>query len=144
MQYSENLDLLEPDQNEQYNIEHFNRNAEILDRHIHDLEVGLDGLTDYIDAGDEASKQFSNMQGTCQISQGGTGKTTAQDALTELHKDVATVEGDLSPVDEMLFVRRTNENVAENIPESIDVKNVTLEVLASKIFALMDGTGRFT
>lgn len=144
MQYSENLDLLEPDQNEQYNIDHFNTNSEILDSHIHDLEVGMDGLTDYIDAGDAAAKQFANMTGTCQLSQGGTGKTTAQDALNELHKDVATVEGDLSPVDEMLFVRRTNENVAENIPESIDVKNVTLEVLASKIFALMDGAGRFT
>lgn len=145
MQYTENIDLLKPDQNEQYDIDHFNRNADTIDGHIHDLEVGAESLRADMEAGDAASRQFQNMNGTCQISQGGTGKTTAQEALDALHSDVST-EDTLSDVDEVLFMRRTQEDVTQGIPESISVKNVLVEKLAEKIFQLMGtgGAGRFT
>ena len=138
MQYSENLDLLEPDQNEQYNINHFNRNSEILDEHIHNLETGAESLRADMEAGDAASRKFSNMEGVCQIAQGGTGKTTAQDAINALHGDVQA-EGMLSDVDEFLFLRRTHEDVAQGIPESLDTKSVLLDELAQKIFSLVSG-----
>ena len=138
MQYTENLDLLKPDQNEQYDIDHFNRNADTIDEHIHDLETGTESLRADMEAGDAASRKFSNMEGVCQISQGGTGKTTAQDALNELHGDVQA-EGTLSDVDEFLFLRRTHEDVAQGIPESLDTKSVLLDELAQKIFNIISG-----
>lgn len=138
MQYTENIDLLKPDQNEQYDIGHFNQNADTLDSHIHDLEVATGGMQAYIDAGDADSRKFSNMEGVCQISQGGTGKTTVQDAINALHGDVQA-EGTLSDVDEFLFLRRTHEDVAQGISESLDTKSVLLDELAQKIFNIISG-----
>ena len=138
MQYTDNLDLLEPDQNEQYNIDHFNRNSEILDEHIHDLETGADDLRADMEAGDADSRQFSNMEGVCEISQGGTGKTTAQDAINTLHGSVQAASA-LSDVDEFLFLRRTAEDVEHGTPARLDTKSVLLDELAQKIFSLMSG-----
>ena len=138
MQYTENIDLLKPDQNEQYNIDHANENMDIIDEHIHDLEEGADSLREEMLAGDEDAKQFSNMQGICAVDQGGTGKTTVQDALNNLHSDVQAADT-LSDVDEFLFLHRTPEDIQLGTPASLDTKSVLLDELAQKIFALISG-----
>lgn len=135
MNYSLNLDLLEPTPGDQYNIDHFNQNAEILDEHIHNLEESSDALSQALntglsaeraarEAGDEASKQFDNMQGICPVAKGGTGSTTKQDAIDNLFSEIPQLLS-VNDSDMFTFLR------------SGSVKKTTLDIFVRKLYELI-------
>lgn len=136
MNYSQNIDLLEPEQNEQYNIDHFNTNFEKIDEHIHNLEENSDTLGNEIRRVDEETRQFENMNGICQIAQGGTGKVTAQEALDELHKEVQIADS-VRDVDNILLM--------QSVSGVETVKKILVEDLAAKVFDIIrESSGIFT
>lgn len=135
MNYSLNLDLLEPTPGDQYNIDHFNQNAEILDEHIHNLEESSDALSQALntglsaerearEAGDEASRQFANLQGVCPVAKGGTGSTTKQDAIDNLFSEIPQLLS-VNNTDMFTFLR------------SGSVKKTTLDIFVRKLYELI-------
>lgn len=135
MNYSLNLDLLEPTPGDQYNIDHFNQNAEILDEHIHNLEESSDALSQALntglsaerearEAGDEASRQFANLQGVCPVAKGGTGSTTKQDAIDNLFSEIPQLLS-VNDTDMFTFLR------------SGSVKKTTLDIFVRKLYELI-------
>lgn len=136
MNYTTKLHLNKPEKAEQYNLDHWNDNSDTIDAYATQETTERQEADTLLQQGVNDSKQFSNMQGTAAISQGGTGQTTAQAALNALHSGVQTQSG-INADDEVTYIERTPADVQQGTPETIDVKNVTVETLANKVFDLL-------
>ena len=105
--YTENLGLIKPDQDDDYNVDDFNDNADIIDREItatktknteqdtaiSDLQDAISGqgedISDLITAitnlqNSKMEKDFSNATVALPVVKGGTGATTAEQARQNL------------------------------------------------------------
>ncbi len=79
--YTENLNLKKPARTDYFSVADFNNNADIIDTAFGNLDTALDG---------KLNTDFSNVSGgAIAIANGGTGATTASDALTNLGVDTA-------------------------------------------------------
>ena len=79
--YTENLNLKKPARTDYFSVADFNGNADIIDTAVGDIDAALDG---------KLNTDFSNISGgAIPISNGGTGATTASDAITNLGVDTA-------------------------------------------------------
>lgn len=136
MNYTEKLHLNKPEKAEQYNLDHWNDNSDTIDAYATQETTERQEADTLLQQGVNQAKQFSNMQGTAAISQGGTGETTAQAALNALHGSVQT-QNAIDTNDEVTFIKRTPADAQQGTPETIDVKDVTVETLANKVFALL-------
>lgn len=138
MNYSEHLNLKKPEKAEQYNIEHWNDNSDLIDAAIHNeitrAENAERDLQEQIDLNRDESRRI----GIVPIEKGGTGSTTAQEALNTLHGSV-TEQNDIDADNEVTFIKRITENVAEETPASLSVESVKLMALANKVFELIRG-----
>lgn len=144
MQYTENLNLNKPGPSDQYNIQHFNDNFDTIDSHIHGLEEASTSVELEITEKVEEAKQFPNMNGVCPVNKGGTGANNAQTALNNLHSGIEVVS-DIPANGEVTFINRTPADVELGTPEVYDVKGITLDKLAAKVYELIRAdTGLFT
>lgn len=95
--YTENLNLKKPARTDYFSVADFNNNADIIDTAVGDIDTALDG---------KLNTDFSNVSGgAISISNGGTGATTASDALTNLGVDTALsnkADKDLSNITGMI------------------------------------------
>jgi len=95
--YTENLNLKKPARTDYFSVADFNNNADIIDTAVGDIDTALDG---------KLNTDFSNVSGgAIAIANGGTGATTASDALTNLGVDTALsnkADKDLSNVTGMI------------------------------------------
>ena len=144
MDYTENLSLAKPAKAEQYNIETWNANSDIIDAafrgEVDTRKTSDDDLQRQIDENRSEERRI----GTVPIEKGGTGATTAQDALNALHGSVE-VQDDIGADAESTFIERTPADPATETPEKIDVKSVKLSDLASRVYELIRGdTAVFT
>ena len=138
MQYTTNLNLNKPGPSDQYNIEHFNQNFDILDSHVHALEESAGSIELELTEKINEAEQFSNMQGVCPTNKGGTGANNAQAALNNLHGSVQ-VTSDIPDTAEVTFVNHTPADPQEGTPEIKDVQAATLSNFANKAFSLARG-----
>lgn len=135
MNYSMNIELREPTPGDQYNVEDFNVNMEILDEHINNLENNSDILRRDLDTGlsterrareegDNASRQVENLIGVLPITKGGTGASTKQDALDSLFSEIPQL---LSVQDSDMFTLLRNGSM----------KKTTLAIFVQKLYELI-------
>lgn len=138
MDYTENLSLIKPAKAEQFNIDYHNTNSDIIDAAFKaevETRISVDtALQEQIDLNRNEDRRI----GTVPIAKGGTGETTAQSALNALHGSVAT-ESSINAEDEITFIRRTAADASAETPETIDLKDVTLQTLADKVYDLIRG-----
>lgn len=127
MRNTEYYHLNKPESGDQYNISHFNDNSDIIDTALHNEEVRATGVESTLQSGINDAKQFSNMQGVAAISQGGTGETTAQNAINALHGGV-NAQSSILDTDEITYINRPSVGV-------IDVKSIALSNFKSNIYA---------
>ena len=133
MEYTTNLNLNKPGSSDQYNIQHFNDNFDTLDSHIHTLEESAADVELEIVEKIAEAEQFSNMQGICPISKGGTGANNAQTALNNLH-DSVQILNEMPNTAEVTFINHTPADPQEGTPEVKDLQGVSIDVLAEKVF----------
>lgn len=150
MKYTKNFNLNKPDISDQYNIEHFNDNADSIDsaiqKEINDRKADTQSLTSKITAEGTSrasdiveAKKMSNMTGVATIPQGGTGKTAAQDALEALSAGISVIGGksEINNDDRLLFKRSTNvksvkfSDLQDNIIDTVNT-NLTPSTIARK------------
>lgn len=138
MDYTANLNLIKPAKAEQFNIDYHNTNSDIIDAAFKsevDTRSSVDAaLQEQIDLNRNENRRI----GVVPIEKGGTGETTAQSALNALHGSVAT-ENSINADDEITFIRRTAADASTETPETIDLKDVTLQTLADKVYDLIRG-----
>lgn len=138
MDYTANLNLIKPAKAEQFNIDYHNTNSDIIDAAFKsevETRFSVDAaLQEQIDLNRNEERRI----GIVPIEKGGTGKTTAQSALNALHGSVAT-ESSINADDEITFIRRTAADASTETPETIDLKDVTLQTLADKVYDLIRG-----
>lgn len=136
MDYTDNLNLIKPAKAEQFNIDYHNTNSDIIDSAFKDevdTRIAADtNLQEQINLNRNEERRI----GTVPISKGGTGATVSQDALNNLHASVQT-QPSIDAVDEVTFIKRTPADVSSGTEETIDVQDVTLDTLASKVFDLL-------
>ncbi len=151
MKYTKNFNLNKPDISDQYNIEHFNDNADTLDttiqKEINDRKADTTSLTAKITAESTSrasdiveAKKMSNMTGVATIAQGGTGKTTAQEALEALSASIGVIGGksEINNDDRLLFKRSSNvksmkfSDLQDNIIDTVNT-NLTPSTIARKL-----------
>ena len=151
MKYTKNFNLNKPDISDQYNIEHFNDNADTLDttiqKEINDRKADTTSLTAKITAESTSrasdiveAKKMSNMTGVATIAQGGTGKTTAQKALEALSASIGVIGGksEINNDDRLLFKRSSNvksmkfSDLQDNIIDTVNT-NLTPSTIARKL-----------
>lgn len=143
MQYTENLNLNKPGPSDQYNIQHFNDNFDVLDSHVHAVEEAVSSTEIEITEKVNEAKQFPNMEGVCPVEKGGTGANNAQNALVNLHGSVPVVS-EIPSTAEVTFMDRTPADVELGTPEVLDVKGITLDRLADAVYERIRTGGLFT
>ena len=150
MKATEHYNLNKPETSDQYNIEHFNSNADTIDtlifNEVKNRQADTTSLTAKITAESTSrasdiaeAKKMSNMTGVATIAQGGTGKTTAQEALEALSTSIPAIGGknEINNDDALLFKRSSNvkavkfSDLQENIVDTVN-ENLTPSTIARK------------
>ena len=150
MKTTEHYNLNKPETSDQYNIEHFNSNADTIDtlifNEVKNRQADTQSLTSKITAESTSrasdiaeAKKMANMTGVATIAQGGTGKTTAQEALEALSTSVPAIGGknEINNDDTLLFKRSTNvkavkfSDLQENIMDTVNA-SLTPSTIARK------------
>ena len=135
MNYTENLNLNKPEPAEQFNLDHWNGNMDIIDNAVQDeidtrtsqIQTLTDDLSAEVNTRENAiidAKNLDNATGILSVQKGGTGMATAQNALENLCSAIPTPES-ISATDDFIFKRDNT------------VKKMNLNTIANKIYGLI-------
>ena len=136
MDYTENLKMNRPEPADQFDLDHWNQNTDILDAYAKQETDERKAADEKLQEEIDASLKMENITGVLPVEQGGTGKTKRQEALNELSSEVQLKE-DIGKDDEVMFVHRTGADISQGIEASHDVQNVKMDALAQKVFELI-------
>ena len=138
MTHTDNLNLNKPEKAEQYSIDLWNENCDIIDSAITTEKTARIASDTNLQTQIDENRYEERRIGTVPISKGGTGNTTAQDALNALH-DSVEVKSAIDENAEITFVKRTAADITLDVPESIDVESAKLSTIAEKVYELIRG-----
>lgn len=136
MDYTENLKMNRPEPADQFDLEHWNHNTDILDAYAKQETDERKASDDKLQKEIDASLKMENITGVLPVEQGGTGKTERQEALNELSSEVQ-LKDDIGEDDEVVFIHRTKSDESLGVEASHDVQNVKMNTLAQKVFEII-------
>ena len=136
MDYTENLKMNRPEPADQFDLEHWNHNTDILDAYAKQETDERKAADDKLQKEIDASLKMENITGVLPVEQGGTGKTERQEALNELSSEVQ-LKDDIDKDDEVVFIHRTESDENLGVEASHDVQNVKMNTLAQKVFEII-------
>lgn len=136
MDYTENLKMNRPEPADQFDLEHWNHNTDILDAYAKQETDERKASDDKLQKEIDASLKMENITGVLPVEQGGTGKTKRQEALNELSSEVQ-LKDDIGEDDEVVFIHRTESDESLGVEASHDVQNVKMNALAQKVFEII-------
>lgn len=136
MDYTENLKMNRPEPADQFDLDHWNHNTDILDAYAKQETDERKASDDKLQKEIDASLKMENITGVLPIEQGGTGKTERQEALNELSSEVQ-LKDDIGEDDEVVFIHRTKSDESLGVEASHDVQNVKMNALAQKVFEII-------
>ena len=136
MDYTENLKMNRPEPADQFDLEHWNHNTDILDAYAKQETDERKASDDKLQKEIDASLKMENITGVLPVEQGGTGKTERQEALNELSSEVQ-LKDDIGENDEVVFIHRTKSDKSLGVEASHDVQNVKMNALAQKVFEII-------
>ena len=136
MDYTENLKMNRPEPADQFDLEHWNHNTDILDAYAKQETDERKAADDKLQKEIDASLKMENITGVLPVEQGGTGKTERQEALNELSSEVQ-LKDDIGEDDEVVFIHRTKSDESLGVEASHDVQNVKMNALAQKVFEII-------
>ena len=136
MDYTENLKMNRPEPADQFDLDHWNHNTDILDAYAKQETDERKASDDKLQKEIDASLKMENITGVLPIEQGGTGKTERQEALNELSSEVQ-LKDDIGENDEVVFIHRTKSDENLGVEASHDVQNVKMNALAQKVFEII-------
>ena len=136
MDYTENLKMNRPEPADQFDLEHWNHNTDILDAYAKQETDERKASDDKLQKEIDASLKMENITGVLPVEQGGTGKTERQEALNELSSEVQ-LKDDIGENDEVVFIHRTKSDESLGVEASHDVQNVKMNALAQKVFEII-------
>jgi hypothetical protein len=136
MDYTENLKMNRPEPADQFDLDHWNHNTDILDAYAKQETDERKASDDKLQKEIDASLKMENITGVLPVEQGGTGKTERQEALNELSSEVQ-LKDDIGENDEVVFIHRTKSDESLGVEASHDVQNVKMNVLAQKVFEII-------
>ena len=136
MDYTENLKMNRPEPADQFDLDHWNHNTDILDAYAKQETDERKAADDKLQKEIDASLKMENITGVLPVEQGGTGKTERQEALNELSSEVQ-LKDDIGEDDEVVFIHRTESDKSLGVEASHDVQNVKMNTLAQKVFEII-------
>ena len=136
MDYTENLKMNRPEPADQFDLEHWNHNTDILDAYAKQETDERKAADDKLQKEIDASLKMENITGVLPVEQGGTGKTERQEALNELSSEVQ-LKDDIGEDDEVVFIHRTKSDESLGVEASHDVQNVKMNALSQKVFEII-------
>ena len=136
MDYTENLKMNRPEPADQFDLDHWNHNTDILDAYAKQETDERKASDDKLQKEIDASLKMENITGVLPVEQGGTGKTERQEALNELSSEVQ-LKDDIGENDEVVFIHRTKSDESLGVEASHDVQNVKMNALAQKVFEII-------
>lgn len=136
MDYTENLKMNRPEPADQFDLDHWNHNTDILDAYAKQETDERKAADDKLQKEIDASLKMENITGVLPVEQGGTGKTERQEALNELSSEVQ-LKDDIDENDEVVFIHRTESDESLGVEASHDVQNVKMNALAQKVFEII-------
>lgn len=136
MDYTENLKMNRPEPADQFDLNHWNHNTDILDAYAKQETDERKASDDKLQKEIDASLKMENITGVLPVEQGGTGKTKRQEALNELSSEVQ-LKDDIGEDDEVVFIHRTESDESLGVEASHDVQNVKMNALAQKVFEII-------
>lgn len=136
MDYTENLKMNRPEPADQFDLDHWNHNTDILDAYAKQETDERKASDDKLQKEIDASLKMENITGVLPVEQGGTGKTERQEALNELSSEVQ-LKDDIGEDDEVVFIHRTKSDESLGVEASHDVQNVKMNALAQKVFEII-------
>lgn len=136
MDYTENLKMNRPEPADQFDLEHWNHNTDILDAYAKQETDERKASDDKLQKEIDASLKMENITGVLPVEQGGTGKIKRQEALNELSSEVQ-LKDDIGENDEVVFIHRTKSDESLGVEASHDVQNVKMNALAQKVFEII-------
>lgn len=136
MDYTENLKMNRPEPADQFDLNHWNHNTDILDAYAKQETDERKASDDKLQKEIDASLKMENITGVLPVEQGGTGKTKRQEALNELSSEVQ-LKDDIGEDDEVVFIHRTESDESLGVEACHDVQNVKMNALAQKVFEII-------
>ena len=136
MDYTKNLKMNRPEPADQFDLDHWNHNTDILDAYAKQETDERKASDDKLQKEIDASLKMENITGVLPVEQGGTGKTERQEALNELSSEVQ-LKDDIGENDEVVFIHRTESDESLGVEASHDVQNVKMNTLAQKVFEII-------
>lgn len=139
MTYTHNFNLNLPEGADQFDVTHWNENTskidEVLGKEISDREKAISNISESLNSEIEQrqkdftdAKNLENATGVLSVSNGGTGKTTLNDALNAMTETSETL--DIVNSNDLVLLRRT-------VNDENKTMNAKMDVLANKIYELL-------